>query len=337
MEVFWSVTTEIGNPFIWSIVAAVFLLHYSLLPAYKRKRAHWLLTLFFPTIFFSYSITFVLKIFFKMLFPFSSFPSGHTTAAFALASAIYLKSRRKIYLSLFILSLLVAHSRIVLGFHTLHDVIGGAIVGISSALIFFRTFYERFLEEKAINYFHLRKLIHLSFILILPFLKIVPKNFVHFSVFLLLMIYTLSEIFRISGISFPLIGLAQEITRNCASGKELAGIVVNPILFLFALSFALLFPFNYFVASFIPLVVGDSVSALVGKEFGRRKIFYQRRKTVEGSLTFFLSTLIAFVFFFDLRTSLILSIFSTLVESFAHELENLFLPLSTLFFSLLIL
>jgi dolichol kinase len=337
MEIFWRVITEIGNPFIWSIVTAVFVVYYSSLPDYKRKGIHWLLTLFFPAIFFSYSITFGLKNIFKIFYPFSSFPSGHTTVAFAIASAIFLKFKRKKHLLFFILSLLIAYSRIVLGFHTFYDVVGGMVAGTLSTLIFFKIFYRKFLEKKAINYFHLRKLIHFSFILILPFLEVIPKNFIHFSIFSLLMIFALSEIFRVNRVSFPLIKLIQRITRNCASGKELIGIVVDPILFLFAVSFLFFFPFDYFLAGFIPLVVGDSISALIGKEFGRRRIFYQKRKTVEGSLAFFLSTFIAFLFFFDLRVSLVLSIFSTIVESFVHKLENLFLPFSTLLFSFLIL
>ncbi len=65
-----------------------------------------------------------------------SFPSGHTTTAFALATLIVLISEKKIIqLPLLLIAILVGYSRIYLGQHFLLDVITGAFIGTISSLI----------------------------------------------------------------------------------------------------------------------------------------------------------------------------------------------------------
>lgn len=57
-----------------------------------------------------------------------SFPSGHTTAAFALASVLAYKEPR-LRSVLFILAFLIAFSRIYLGYHYPFDTVAGAVLG----------------------------------------------------------------------------------------------------------------------------------------------------------------------------------------------------------------
>jgi membrane-associated phospholipid phosphatase len=65
-----------------------------------------------------------------------SFPSGHTTTAFAVATIIVLISEKKIIqFSLLLIAILVGYSRIYLGQHFLLDVITGAFIGTLSSLI----------------------------------------------------------------------------------------------------------------------------------------------------------------------------------------------------------
>jgi membrane-associated phospholipid phosphatase len=60
----------------------------------------------------------------------SSFPSGHTLEAFAIAGAISLLfSRKKIILPVYCWAFLVAYSRIALGVHYPSDVFAGLIIG----------------------------------------------------------------------------------------------------------------------------------------------------------------------------------------------------------------
>jgi len=65
-----------------------------------------------------------------------SFPSDHATAAFAIAVAITLRSRRVGYLALAMATIL-AVARVAVGVHYPGDVLGGALLGTLCALFFY--------------------------------------------------------------------------------------------------------------------------------------------------------------------------------------------------------
>ncbi len=68
-----------------------------------------------------------------------SFPSGHTTAVFALMTSLMLMfNKKKMELPLFILALLTGFSRIYLSQHFLADVLAGSFIGVSvSVLVYY--------------------------------------------------------------------------------------------------------------------------------------------------------------------------------------------------------
>jgi undecaprenyl-diphosphatase len=63
-----------------------------------------------------------------------SFPSDHATFAFGVAVALFLAMRR-VGIAVLLLAALISFARVVAGEHYVSDVIGGAIVGSSVALL----------------------------------------------------------------------------------------------------------------------------------------------------------------------------------------------------------
>ena len=82
------------------------------------------------------------------LHSYSSFPSGHTASAFALASSITFYWRNKwMAIPLFIYACLVGYSRIYIGDHFLGDVVAGALLGVLSA----SACYMYFSRDRSMN------------------------------------------------------------------------------------------------------------------------------------------------------------------------------------------
>ncbi|WP_443945924.1 phosphatase PAP2 family protein [Pedobacter sp. AW1-32] len=76
------------------------------------------------------------------LYNHNSFPSGHTATIFALSTVLVLVFKKnKISIPCVILALLVGYSRIYLAQHFLVDVVAGATLGVSCALISYRQVY----------------------------------------------------------------------------------------------------------------------------------------------------------------------------------------------------
>lgn len=141
----WFIISALGDPRLWIVVAVVLAVYYF---ATKRKQK-WVKS-FVLLVVISMLIAFGLSHGFKEIIqiprdcvpcpaddcneycPTSpTFPSGHTTAAFAAFTGIWLLlGKRKKYLWIFILPILVGLSRVMLGVHTWLDVFGGTILGI---------------------------------------------------------------------------------------------------------------------------------------------------------------------------------------------------------------
>lgn len=84
-----------------------------------------------------------------------------------------------------------------------------------------------------------------------------------------------------------------------------------------------LFPFAIASAACAMLAVGDSLSTLIGKKFGKHRI---GRKTLEGSVACFFGSLLAGIFFVAPFLSLIGAVASSLTELFPKVNDNLTIP-----------
>lgn len=71
-----------------------------------------------------------------------SFPSGHTATAFAGATILsYLEPRAA--LAFVVLAAAIAYSRLYVGVHFPLDVLGGAVIGVATALLLLAVFRRR--------------------------------------------------------------------------------------------------------------------------------------------------------------------------------------------------
>lgn len=71
-----------------------------------------------------------------------SFPSGHTTAAFALTlSLAFIYQKRWLDQLMFFMALLIGYSRVYLSQHFLDDVFVGSIVGVLATIIAYSLYY----------------------------------------------------------------------------------------------------------------------------------------------------------------------------------------------------
>ena len=134
-------------------LALVFFSAYS-----KREKLEMLLVAGISSIIARFGITELIRFLYHRPRPFSvlpvhqlltdsawSFPSGHATFFFALATAVYLYNK-KWSIGFFVATILMTVSRIIAGIHYPSDIVGGAAIGVVIALI---TFYvARRIAEK---------------------------------------------------------------------------------------------------------------------------------------------------------------------------------------------
>ena len=90
----------------------------------------------------------------------------------------------------------------------------------------------------------------------------------------------------------------------------------------------LLFKESIAIASIAVLALADSASTLVGYYFGKYKLPINKKKTWEGSLTFFLISFFILILFTLPFFALILALITTFVEALPYLDDNLSVPLA---------
>jgi dolichol kinase len=340
--IFWQFFSYFGDIAYWLGFSISFLLVYPLLTKKDKLRTRWILYDLIPTVLFTYLLVLGLKFLFKIPRPCfgldtcpitPSFPSGHSAISFAAATIILVRLKNRVYLLFYCLATLVAISRVMLNLHKPLDVIAGAVIGIIVSLV-------KSLWKSNIEWFYLRKLVHFSGISILIIYYFFGKYVALATIALASASYFFSEVLRGYGIKFPII---QGISRSCiepskrkhiAKVKDLIGITerkffATPLFFAIGIFILLLlFPEKAFYLGAIGVIVGDCAAGVIGKKFGKIKIFHKKEKTLEGSLACFFSTLLSYSLFTNHFSALLLAIFTTIIELIPTDYENLILPIS---------
>lgn len=155
------------------------------------------------------------------------------------------------------------------------------------------------------------------------------RGFLIAGVFFVLIIGTLIVNLRINGKKVPIVSWFEErFERNNAhfpgwgSFWYAVGVLIAS---------TYLSDINQIAAVIYILAVGDGISTIVGRK-GTHKLPFNRDKTVEGSIAFFLASLPAYVFIGPL--AIILSLVCTLAESIPIVDDNIAIPISAVVFLL---
>jgi membrane-associated phospholipid phosphatase len=156
----WQFLSYFGDIAYWLGFTISFFLIYPFLEKKDKERSKWILFNLLPAVIISYFFTFVLKLIFHIpricvgasYCPSTySFPSGHATVALAFSTVIYLHFKKKhlIHFLAFLLAFLVCLSRIMMGVHTLKDVLVGAIIGTITSMIWY--FFSKKIDRKFLS------------------------------------------------------------------------------------------------------------------------------------------------------------------------------------------
>ncbi len=176
MEFIWFTLTLLGTPEMWFLIALLLPLEYVVFRKKYRgekKARHRQAVLLFSL---GVAATVLLSVLLKMTIAASrpcipctspamsacnphcpagllglfdkSFPSSHAAAIFAVFTALYLRLRRKKYILMFVVPVMVALSRLYLGVHTPLDILAGAVLGICLPLMIERSELPVKIERK---------------------------------------------------------------------------------------------------------------------------------------------------------------------------------------------
>lgn len=147
-------------------------------------------------------------------------------------------------------------------------------------------------------------------------------------IFIIALIYTISELLRLNGKELPLISA---ITRHAASQSELRGFAAAPLYFAAGILFTLLvFPHPASYAAIVMFCFGDSVASLIGGLISSSGLPFNKGKTWEGSLSGFIFAFLAGTFFVSPLFALIGAAIAMTVEVLPLPVnDNLLIPIVT--------
>jgi len=154
--IFWQFLSIFGDIQFWVGTAIISIFFLFTIPKKARKHIAWFVFLVLPAVIISSSITLGLKDFFRISRPCLgsqicpttySFPSGHATVIFAAMTSLSLHYKNKKLTLLFMFfAFFVTISRLMLGVHTIEDLIIGSVIGLATGILVEKT-YENYQKE----------------------------------------------------------------------------------------------------------------------------------------------------------------------------------------------
>ena len=175
-----------------------------------------------------------------------------------------------------------------------------------------------------------RQLIHMSGVG-LAFYVVYAGLYLAVSTFLFLVVAGLIISYGYKkGVRFPVISTIVDSTEREGIIEKFPG--KGALTFFFgSLLVLLLFgsDLNVAAAAIIILALGDSFSTLVGKRYGRHKLFYSREKSVEGSVGGFVPAFLGALIFVSPQIALVGAVVGMAAESLPAKIEdNIIIPLA---------
>jgi phytol kinase len=175
----------------------------------------------------------------------------------------------------------------------------------------------------------LRKAIHISgFAVCFVHIYIFNGRLVVLSLFLVTILYVLSELARTKEINVPVFST---ITRKAVvSNPEINHFVTAPISFSMGIILSLfIFPTYVAYASIAVLTLGDGFASIFGKIFGKTPLFFNRKKKLEGTICGFTCAFLGSTLFVSPLKALVVAAVGMLAECLPSPIDdNLVTPLS---------
>jgi dolichol kinase len=147
--------------------------------------------------------------------------------------------------------------------------------------------------------------------------------------FIVVVLYSISEISRYYQIKFPFFSIITQ--RAVISDFEKKFFATAPITFTLGIVFSLLFfPMNIAYVSIAVLTLGDGFANIFGKIFGKNYIFYNKNKTLEGTLGGFVFAFFGAILFVNPIYAFIAVFVGLFIESLPLPFgENFIIPISS--------
>jgi len=175
----------------------------------------------------------------------------------------------------------------------------------------------------------LREAIHISSFS-LPFICIylLGNYLVSSLVFILTLLYVISEVARLWGMNFPVLST---ITWRAANKPELYEFATAPIFFALGIVLSLIiFPAPISYASIAILTLGDGFASIFGRKFGSATFPFNKGKNLEGSIFGFLFASVGAMLFVNPVKALVSAAVGMLMECLPLPTsDNLTVPLAS--------